>query len=280
MRAGPMGGLARSRRAARPTRAMKDTKMALSRKRFTFDTPLQWSIEHPNPFVRLAWYILLIGCATAAIVSWAGCSSTAHAQESLTAPSAPTSVAVIPNSEAEYIAAGDSVGLLGHWWPSVEQVLPPHRFLNEAIGSTYLHTNWQPPAGSAWTALLNGLATTALTPTVFLVHIGANDTVLQPPPTEASVFADLQTFAAGLHQLAPNSVMYLAEVGQVWTYGDKRAENAQVLAAIHRAWTDIPGVRPGPLMQDLTPDDGVHFTGDTNTQIIGDRWRTILALGN
>lgn len=184
-------------------------------------------------------------------------------------PMAPTPTPAITR---QYVVIGDSVGAWGQWWPAVEATLPAHTFVNAAVPFTFLHTNWQ-PGGTAWEAMTAEVSR----PTAYLVHLGANDTVwTDPVPTPSGVFADLQTFVRGLHQLSPGSVVYLAEVGQVWTYGDKRVEDGIVLKAIHRAWGEIPGVRPGPAMQDLTPDDGVHFTGAVNTQVIGNRWIAVL----
>lgn len=171
---------------------------------------------------------------------------------------------------SRYVVVGDSVGL-GAQWPIVEAAIPG-TWTNASVGSTFIHTQWQ-PGGSAFLAMH---ATVLTTPTAFLAHLGANDTVLQPPPTEASVFADLQRLVTGLTSTYPGAVIYLAEVGQVWTYGDKRVENAAVRSAIARAWHELPSVRQGPLMQDLTPDDGVHFTSPANVQTIAARWIAVL----
>lgn len=173
----------------------------------------------------------------------------------------------IPARPPSYVIVGDSVALLGPWWPTVQAAVPGE-WQNYAVGSTYAHTSWQPNGA----AFLTMHAAVSTTPTAFLMHLGANDTVLQPPPTEASVFTDLQRIANTIGQDYPGAVLYLADVGQVWTYGDKRPENGAVCAAIHRAWRELPNVRPGPAMQDLTPDDGVHFLSTANAQIIADRW--------
>ena len=169
-----------------------------------------------------------------------------------------------------YVVMGDSLGL-GAYFPMVQAAIGG-TWRYEAIGSTFIHTQWQPD-GSAF---LHLTADVTDRPTAFLCHLGANDTVLQPPPTTDSVFADLQRMTSALAADYPGSVVYLSDVGQVWTYGDKTAENAQVRAAIERAWREIPTVRQGPMLRDLTPDDGVHFTSPQNVQTIADRWIAVL----
>jgi hypothetical protein len=171
-----------------------------------------------------------------------------------------------------YVIIGDSIGL-GPQWPIVEAALPSDdQWINAAVGSTTFHTQWQPD-GSAYSLMRAEVSTP---PVAFLAHLGANDTVLQPAPTEASVFADITTLATALQVTYPGALLYLSDVGQVWTYGDKRAENAEVRAAIERAWRELPNVRQGPMLRDLTPDDGVHFTSASNVDVLAARWVAVL----
>lgn len=179
-------------------------------------------------------------------------------------PVAPTT----PPPTPTYVVIGDSIGLGGQW-ATVETTLGPHTWINAAVGSTYIHTSWQPD-GSAYRAMRLQVANAR--PKAFLAHLGANDTILQPPPTADGVFADLHRLAGAIATDYPGAVLYLSDVGQVWTYGDKRAENAEVRAGIERAWRELPNVRQGPMLRDLTPDDGVHFTSDSNVNRLAVRW--------
>lgn len=181
-----------------------------------------------------------------------------------------------------YVVIGDSLGLFDQgYWPLIQQAVPA-RWSSYAVGSTFIHLQWQ-PEGSAYQRLRANLTTP---PTAFLVHLGANDTILHEyhpgsaatiyeRPTADSVYEDFRRLVDSLNRDYPGAAIYLADVGQVWTYGDMRTENAAVRAGIERVWAQLPVLR-GPLLRDLTPDDGVHFGGADNVRTIAARWIAVL----
>lgn len=179
-------------------------------------------------------------------------------------PVAPSgAVAVAP---PVYVTIGDSLAS-GPYMPIVEAGTPG-TWIRAGVGSTTITRHWQ-PEGSSYTAMKAKIGSAR--PTAFLVHLGANDVVSQPPPTAELIMDALSRLIAGLRTDYPGATIYLADVGEVWTYGDKRVETESVRRAVEQAWT-WPQVKRGPMLRDLKTDDGVHFTSDENARVIADRW--------
>lgn len=228
-----------------------------------------------------------LAATLAAFIGAAACSTPlAPSPTALVAPGQPATpvspVTPITPAPPTYVILGDSLASTGGWWPVIGQEIHA-TWTNLGIGSTFLHFEWQ-PEGRGYQA---ARARVTAPPTAFLMHAGANDTILHEyhpgsaatlyeRPTPESVFADIQRLASAIATDYPGVPLYLAEVGQVWTYGDMTKENAAVRAGITLAWQRLPNVRRGPQMADLAPDDGVHFTSAANVQTIAERWLAIL----
>ena len=179
-------------------------------------------------------------------------------------PVAPSgAVAVAP---PVYVTIGDSLAS-GPYMPIVEAGAPG-TWIRAGVGSTTITRHWQ-PEGSSYTAMKAMIGSAR--PTAFLVHLGANDVVSQPPPTSELIMDALSRMIASLRTDYPGATIYLADVGEVWTYGDKRVETESVRRAVEQAWT-WPQVKQGPMLRDLKTDDGVHFTSAENARVIADRW--------
>lgn len=174
----------------------------------------------------------------------------------------------------------DLYSQVGSFWPLVIPSLPnASQWVTVGQGGTSFHQHWQPGQVS-FDATVQFITESGVDHvTAFVCHLGANDVVLPETPSVDQVFADIRGLADGLATRYPGSLLYLADLGPVLTGHppDREQATANIRTALERAWSTLPTVRRGPLMRDLTPDDGVHFTFDANVQVIAARWREALS---
>lgn len=175
----------------------------------------------------------------------------------------------------------------GSFWPLVIPSLPAHsKWVTIAQGGTTLHITWQPGQAVwltgrsvSWEAMNAYIAESGIDHvTAFVCHLGANDVAGDYPLTTESAFDDWRALVSGLNAEWPGATVYVADLGTVTTgvIVDRDARMAAMRGAIERAWTELPTVRRGPLLRDLTPDDGVHFRSDASARVIAQRWAEAL----
>lgn len=170
-------------------------------------------------------------------------------------------VPVVPT----FAVLGDSLSL-GSYFTTIEQTIGG-TWISTGVGSTTLLRDWQPD-GAAYQKMLIKIGDAPVQ--TFLIHLTANDIAILRP-SEQQIYDGFVTLITALHQLRPGSTVLIAEPGDVWTYGDRRVETAAARRAVTRL-LQLDGVRSGPQLDDLTTDDGVHFTSSRNSEIIATRW--------
>ncbi len=176
----------------------------------------------------------------------------------------------------------------GSFWPLVGTTVVaatstyPVAFINVGVGSSALV--WPSAAGGLWTKAANtnyAAMVTAITaaaivnpPKGFLVHLGANDSIDSSTESIATYKTAAAQLVSDLRSDYSGAIVFWAQLGDVTTGTppDRRAALDNIREAIREVWNGTTGAWNGPVMYDVTPDDGVHFTSDASVAIMAGRW--------
>lgn len=190
------------------------------------------------------------------------------------------------NQDDEWIDGNDPIdtgAVNGSVWPLLATLIMgdqgvPVSFITVGTGGTDCYgdsTQWQ-KGNASYTELTNQVAACGLSSfKAVLSHMGPNVVLDETgTATVSGYLTALQTLASNLAADFGVSAFYIPQLGEVTYSGsppDRITAINNVRAAQLASWgTGI--IKRGPVLFDITTDDGAHYKSDASLAILANRW--------